>query len=140
MLSADHFRGEIDEQRWPSASSKCNFILQRCSQLMYTKNKQGVERGPIRLVEERTDGSGLINKLRNLGWDVTFNGHQDFVRMSTTDDPAIGIVQRPRQVSRAAQAVAETVASFAKQEQLPLTLGGDHSLVRVMAVGEGAEV
>ncbi|KAH8099560.1 Ureohydrolase [Cristinia sonorae] len=85
--------------------------------------KPGVDKGPIHLVE-----AGLPDQLRELGWEVTFDGHHQFEEISTLDDPPIGILKNPRQVSKVCEAVAKTVEGHAKDGQLPLTLGGDHSL------------
>jgi arginase len=61
---------------------------------------------------------------------VKFDGHHMFEDISVQSDPPLGIVKRPRLVSSVTQAVAETVSAHARAGQLPLTIGGDHSLVR----------
>ncbi|KAH9913524.1 Ureohydrolase [Fomitopsis serialis] len=66
-------------------------------------SKEGVDRGPIRLVQ-----AGLPDQLTELGWKVQF------------DEP-------PPRLS-CCEAVANVVGDHAKHGQLPLTLGGDHSL------------
>lgn len=106
-----------------------SFCRQLCLQSLFTQPKPGVDEGPIHLVE-----AGLPEQLRELGWNVTFDGHHQFEEIATADDPPIGILKNPRQVSKVCEAVAHTVGSHAAQGQLPLTLGGDHSLVRVMAL------
>ena len=90
-----------------------------------------MDKGPIHLVE-----AGLPEQLRELGWEVTFDGHHQFEEISTQDDPPIGILKNPRQVSQVCEAVAKTVGEHAKKGQLPLTLGGDHSLVRSLLLCE----
>lgn len=87
--------------------------------------KLGVDKGPIHLVE-----AGLPKQLEELGWKVQFDGHRQFEQITPADDPPIGILKNPLTVSRVCEAVAKAVGSHAKQGQLPLTLGGDHSLVR----------
>ena len=86
--------------------------------------KLGVDKGPIHLVE-----AGLPEQLEGLGWKVQFDGHHQFEEIAPEDDPPIGILKNPRTVSRVCEAVAKAVGGHAKQGQLPLTLGGDHSLV-----------
>jgi len=64
-----------------------------------------------------------------LGWNVTFNGHQQFrTSLTAEQDPNIGKLKRPRLVSQVNQEVANVVADHASKGQLVVTLGGDHSL------------
>jgi arginase len=81
--------------------------------------------GPVHLVE-----AGLIYQLKELGWQVKFDGHHQFEDISIQSDASQGIVKRPRLVSSVTNAVAETVGAHARAGRLPLTIGGDHSLVR----------
>ena len=85
-----------------------------------------MDQGPIHLVH-----AGLPQQLKELGWQVEFNGHHQFedINPTVTDDPPIGKLKNPRRVSKVCKAVAEVVSGHAKRGQLPLTLGGDHSLV-----------
>ncbi|TFK42467.1 arginase [Crucibulum laeve] len=85
--------------------------------------KAGVDRGPIHLVE-----AGLVQQLEELGWKVKFDGHHQFEEINTTDDPPIGILKNPRLVSRVTESVAKVVGDHVKKGELPVTLGGDHSL------------
>lgn len=87
--------------------------------------RPGVDDGPIHLVQ-----AGLINQLTELGWKVLFDGHHQFEEIQTKDDPPIGKLKNPRLVSRVTQSVADVVSNHAKKRELPVTLGGDHSLVR----------
>ena len=75
--------------------------------------------------------AGLIDQLKQLGWNVHFDGHHQFEQINGQDDPPIGILKNPRLVSRVTESVAEVVGEHAKKGQLPVTLGGDHSLVRL---------
>jgi len=72
--------------------------------------------------------AGLVDQLKKLGWNVIFDGHQQFDSVSATSDPPIGKLKNPRLVSKVTQSVAEVVGGYARQGFLPLTLGGDHSL------------
>jgi len=83
----------------------------------------GVDEGPIHLVE-----AGLVDQLKDLGWQVAFDGHHLFEDISIQNDPPIGIIKRPRLVSSVTKAVADTVGAHATAGKLPLTIGGDHSL------------
>jgi len=85
--------------------------------------RPGVDLGPIHLVE-----AGLVDQLKGLNWTVKFDGHHMFENISVEDDPPIDIVKRPRLVSNVTKAVAETVGAHVRAGQLPLTIGGDHSL------------
>lgn len=60
---------------------------------------------------------------------MQFDGHHQFEEIDTESDPPIGKLRNPRLVSRVCEAVAKVVGDHAKKGQLPLTLGGDHSLV-----------
>ncbi|PPR01500.1 hypothetical protein CVT26_015123 [Gymnopilus dilepis] len=85
--------------------------------------KPGVDQGPIHLVE-----AGIIKDLESLGWKVKFDGHHQFEEISAASDPPIGILKNPRLVSRVTQSVAKAVGGHAAKGELPVTLGGDHSL------------
>ncbi|EIM89805.1 arginase [Stereum hirsutum FP-91666 SS1] len=85
--------------------------------------KVGVDEGPIHLVD-----AGLVEQLTELGWQVKFDGHHQFEDISAESDPPIGKLKNPRLVSKVTEAVAKAVGGHAQQGQLPLTLGGDHSL------------
>ncbi|KAH7107606.1 Ureohydrolase [Auriculariales sp. MPI-PUGE-AT-0066] len=85
--------------------------------------RAGVDTGPIHLVE-----AGLIDQLRELGWDVAFDGHHQFESLSGIHDPPIGNLKNPRLVSRVCQSVADVVTRHCENGQLPVVLGGDHSL------------
>jgi len=87
------------------------------------QGKAGVDQGPISLVE-----AGLLEQLGALDWKVDFAGHHQFESISAEDDPPIGILKRPRLVSRVSQAVSATVGAHVRNGVLPVTLGGDHSL------------
>lgn len=106
------------EDRYVSIAALPGIILN------FLQPRPGVDGGPISLVQ-----AGLPKQLEELGWQVTFDGHHQFEEISTQDDPPIGILKNPRQVSKVCEAVAQTVGAHAKNGQLPLTLGGDHSLV-----------
>ena len=83
-----------------------------------------MDKGPIHLVE-----AGLIDQLTELGWKVKFDGHHQFEEVNEAEDPPIGVLKNPRLVSKVTKAVADVVGAHAKEGQLPVTIGGDHSLV-----------
>jgi arginase len=89
-----------------------------------SQSQFGVDKGGISMVE-----AGLVQQLEELGWNVEFGGHHQFEEISTTNDPPIGKLRNPRLVSSVTEAVAHVVGSHAKKGWLPVTLGGDHSLV-----------
>jgi len=85
--------------------------------------RAGVDQGPIHVVR-----AGLADQIEELGWIVQFDGHHQFEEVSATNDPPIGILKNPRLVSRVSEAVAKVVGGHAQKGQLPVTIGGDHSL------------
>ncbi|KAI0053902.1 arginase [Auriscalpium vulgare] len=89
------------------------------------QHRLGVDEGPIHLVN-----AGLGQQLKDLGWQVEFDGHHQFEDISAAcqSDPPIGKLKNPRLVSNVTEAVAKVVGGHAAKGQLPLTLGGDHSL------------
>lgn len=88
-----------------------------------------MDNGPIHIVE-----AGLPAQLKGLGWDVQFDGHHQFEEITTLNDPPIGKMLNPRFVSSVCKSVKDVVASHAKKGQLPVVLGGDHSLVLFVSV------
>lgn len=77
--------------------------------------------------------AGLEQQLKELGWKVQFDGHHQFEEISEQDDPPINNMKNPRLVSRVCKAVAGVVSGHSRRGQLPVVLGGDHSLVRIYA-------
>ena len=90
-----------------------------------------MDKGPIHLVE-----AGLIDQLTELGWKVKFDGHHQFESINAASDPPIGKLKNPRLVSRVCESVAKVVGEHVKAGELPVTLGGDHSLVRMLRASE----
>ena len=95
------------------------------------QRRHGVDTGPHALIE-----AGLAKQLEGLGWEVNFNGHQKFesINAQIESDSDIGRMKLPRTVSAVTREVAEVVEKHAKAGELPLTLGGDHSLVSRQSV------
>jgi len=88
--------------------------------------KAGVDTGPHHLID-----FGLLEQIKELGYDVSFGGHQQFAEVMTNTkdlDPDIGKLKRPRYVGRVTHAVKEAVEKRCRRGELALTLGGDHSL------------
>lgn len=88
--------------------------------------KAGVDTGPHHLID-----FGLLEQIKELGYDVSFGGHQQFAEVMTNtkdSDPDIGKLKRPRYVGRVTRAVKEAVEERCRRGELALTLGGDHSL------------
>ncbi|KAG6862052.1 hypothetical protein C0995_007182 [Termitomyces sp. Mi166 len=101
-------------------ATKCRFIAEPKT----AAPKPGVDRGPIHLVE-----AGLVEQITDLGWKVKFDGHHQFEDVDAANDPPIGILKNPRLVSRVTEAVAKAVGGHARNGELTVTLGGDHSLL-----------
>lgn len=72
--------------------------------------------------------AGIVDQLTALGWKVKFDGHHQFEEVNAITDPPIGKLKNPRLVSAVTKAVANVVGGHAKMGELPVTLGGDHSL------------
>ncbi|KAH0583694.1 hypothetical protein H2248_009303 [Termitomyces sp. 'cryptogamus'] len=102
-------------------ATKCRFIAEPKT----AAPRPGVDKGPIHLVE-----AGLVKQITDLGWRVKFDGHHQFEDVDAASDPPVGILKNPRLVSRVTEAVAEAVGQHARNGELTVTLGGDHSLVR----------
>ena len=108
----------------------CSFlkmVIDKCHPLL-SQGRPGVDAGPIALVK-----AGLVDQLKSLDWNVDFTGHQQFTEIVSAEalanDSPIGKMKNPRTVSAVTKRVAEIVAREAKSGKVPLTLGGDHSLV-----------
>ncbi|GAA94076.1 uncharacterized protein L969DRAFT_96656 [Mixia osmundae IAM 14324] len=91
--------------------------------------KAGVDIGPLQLIE-----AGLLDDIKGLGYGIVFDGQLEFEH-SEADDPPIGILKRPRLVSRVNKTVADTIEANARAGRLTLTLGGDHSLAMATVSG-----
>lgn len=104
------------------------------------QGKSGVDLGPNALVER-----GLLSQLSELGWNVHYEGPAEFddipyinpnqpgtatkKEREVLPDPDIGRMKKPRLVSAVNQRAMEIIRDHAMEGRLPLTLGGDHSLV-----------
>lgn len=110
------------------------------------QGKSGVDLGPNALVER-----GLLSQLSELGWNVHYEGPAEFDDIpyinpnqpgasngrEVLPDPDIGKMKKPRLVSAVNQRAMEIIRDHAMEGRLPLTLGGDHSLVSVEWVSAG---
>lgn len=100
--------------------------------------RAGVDLGPNRLI-----AAGLVNQISELGWNVNYSTQHQFLDVPYNPlyanspgskgellaDPDIGRMKKPRLVSAVCERVAGKVEEIAGKGWLPLTLGGDHSLV-----------
>lgn len=82
--------------------------------------------------------AGLVDQLSALGWNVEFNPKavqevRDIAMCDEEADADIGKIHKPRAVSSVNERVAEDVGRIIQRGALPLTLGGDHSLVSKIA-------
>ncbi|KAI1821161.1 arginase-like protein [Xylaria intraflava] len=89
------------------------------------QGKAGVDAAPSALIE-----SGLLSQLRdelnyNLHGDDKVNAYNDLV---PKDDPPYRNMKNPGAVSAVTQRLSEKIYSYAKEGQMVLTLGGDHSI------------
>lgn len=75
--------------------------------------------------------AGLIDQLTELGWKVNFKENEkfDYVNEMMQTDKDIGKMKNPRTVSKVTKQVSDVIERESKAGNLPLTLGGDHSLV-----------
>lgn len=91
--------------------------------------RPGVDEGPEALVE-----AGLLDQIAALGWVVEFNKAaiaevRELAMADSETDADVGKLHRPRAVSAVNQRVAQDVSDIIERGAMPLTLGGDHSLV-----------
>ena len=85
--------------------------------------RKGVETGPLQLVK-----AGLADQIEQLGLKVdAVEDHEGFAEVE--NDIPIGKLKNPRSVSNSTREVYEEVSKHAKMDKIPVTLGGDHSLV-----------
>ncbi|KAF9292942.1 hypothetical protein BKA57DRAFT_480850 [Linnemannia elongata] len=85
--------------------------------------RDGVDQGPLKIIE-----FGLLDQLKELDWQVKFDGHRDYNLMQPASDPPVGKLLNARFVSAVTESVATSVAAHLKEGSLALTLGGDHSI------------
>jgi arginase len=85
--------------------------------------RAGVDQGPLKIIE-----FGLLDQLKELEWQVKFDGHRDYNQMQPASDPPVGKLLNARFVSAVTESVANSVAAHLKEGSLALTLGGDHSI------------
>lgn len=95
--------------------------------------RSGVDLGPGSLIS-----AGLASQLSSLGWQVDHASQPDFSAVpffpntegrTARPDPDEGKMKRPRLVSAVNKLMSQAVGERAAKGWLPLTLGGDHSLV-----------
>jgi len=113
------------------------------------QGRAGVELGPNRLM-----AAGLGNQLKDLGWHVYYEDRSKFVdipynqvpsygetargeQIERLPDPDIGAMKNPRLVSAVNHLLSGVVEEAVRHGTLPLTLGGDHSLVGHESTLEG---
>ncbi|TYJ59212.1 arginase [Cryptococcus floricola] len=114
------------------------------------QRRAGVDLAPNKLIS-----AGIIDQLTGLGWHVNYESQDTFLdipynplpssspaatgteaapslsgerMVQRLPDPDIGIMKRPRLVSAVNEKVAKAVGDIAGRKELPVTLGGDHSL------------
>jgi arginase len=75
----------------------------------------------------------LIEQASTLGWKVKYEGQHAFEQINIQDDPPQGILKRPKLVSSICKTLSNVVHQHIEEGSLPLTLGGDHSLVGLMS-------
>jgi arginase len=83
--------------------------------------KGGVDDGPEYLMK-----AGLADNIEKLGWKTEHNGTLSFPEPA--QDPPIANMKRPRYVADSTKKIYEAVKEAALKKNLPLTIGGDHSI------------
>jgi len=84
---------------------------------------RGVEEGPAVIRD-----AGLFQKLKLDGWDVKDRGDLTFPVIECSDDEVAANMKFARMVGRANQELYKEVAKHSQNNELCLSLGGDHSL------------
>lgn len=89
------------------------------------QHRGGVELGPDALMKVE-----LPRQLEELGWKVNIDQSLKWDEVATIlkSDADIGAMKNPRSVSKASEILADAIETRAKAGELPVTLGGDHSL------------
>lgn len=90
-----------------------------------SQKNPGTDLAPTSLIS-----AGLISQLESLNWQVSHSPaqHPHFTSMTSAEDPPIGNMHRPRSVSRVCEEVKNQVGAACAKGELPVVLGGDHSL------------
>lgn len=92
------------------------------------QGRKGVELGPNRLIQ-----AGLPSQLTSLGWSVSYDPSEDpreaVAPPLPEGDAPIGRMKNPRLVSEVNRKLMGRVGDAVGKGWLPVTLGGDHSLV-----------
>ncbi|ORY97108.1 hypothetical protein BCR41DRAFT_364671 [Lobosporangium transversale] len=78
--------------------------------------RAGVDLGPLKIIE-----FGLLDQLKELNWQVKFDGHRDYTAMKPASDPPVGKLLNARHVSAVTESVAESVSTHLKEGSLALT-------------------
>lgn len=108
------------------------FVLPAGSLTQIPQARPGVDLGPNALVQ-----SGLLDQIKSLGWNVTYDGAKPFADIPRSSpeearkEAAQGKMKNARVVSDVCQRLAKVVGEHAGRGELPVTVGGDHSLVSV---------
>ncbi|CUS20479.1 LAQU0S01e07536g1_1 [Lachancea quebecensis] len=91
------------------------------------QGKSGVEDGPKYMLRQ-----GLRQDLQSLGWNTSIEeplANDDYEKRKETDtSDTWGIVKRPQLVGEATKQVYGSVKKVLERGELPVTLGGDHSI------------
>jgi arginase len=92
--------------------------------------KGGVDDGPAMLLNH-----GLLEQIKQSGWDVNLKDEVDVLALKPEHDPPIGVMKNTCFVSQVTERLSEVCASSAATGGLTLTVGGDHSLAIGTIVG-----
>ncbi|KAI9482798.1 MAG: hypothetical protein EXX96DRAFT_555655, partial [Benjaminiella poitrasii] len=92
--------------------------------------REGVEEGPIRLVE-----FGLLNQLEEMGYAVEYEANEDVQQLRPSEDPDVLNLKQPKYVSNVTRSVSQQIEQQAKQGKFVMTLGGDHSVALATVSG-----
>lgn len=90
------------------------------------QGKSGVEDGPEKLLE-----FGLLNDIKSLGWEYTVADplqDLDTAAMKSNADDTYKNCKRPHMVSECCKRIYNAMEDSYKNDALPLTVGGDHSI------------
>lgn len=90
------------------------------------QGKSGVEDGPDKLIE-----FGLLDDIKALGWEYTISDplkDLDTIKMKANEDDVYKNCKRPNMVSECCKRIYNAMETSYKDNSLPLTIGGDHSI------------
>ncbi len=84
------------------------------------QDKGGVDEGPSHILDK-----GIVDQVNGLGWSTRV---EELEFPLVANDEPVGHLKRVRNVSEACQKISNAVSNSCANGELPVTIGGDHSI------------